>query len=299
MEKLFTCAIKLIFCFLCCPFETVAPATGVCVPHTSKTRHWPLWTRLIYLMSLTLVLTSAICDVMQKIKVPKSNVGACARQKLVARSRLSTPCQTYMWYWITFAHLLASVKCVFVIFDHQHTRSCTDPSHTCYMLLFFFLHLTWNIWPRHLLMYICMHNNARSEPSFSKLAPPEGGGIHSGLNPIDVRVGKQRPLHRSEVSFPPDCYNLTSVSNTETSKLMQIFRRLCRITLSPQTSAKPLLLSLIGCQLYSIRNVCVNQNLPFVAACKDSFCLNSDLLLAVFLEGPILVTVSVFLTMCI
>lgn len=74
------------------------------------------------------------------------------------------------------------------------------------------------------------------------------------------------------------------------------FRRLCRITLSPRTSAKPLLLPLIGCQLYSIRNVCVNQNLLFVTACKDSFCLNRHLLLAVFLKGPKLVTVSVFLT---
>lgn len=75
---------------------------------------------------------------------------------------------------------------------------------------------------------------------------------------------------------------------------MQMFLKTLRITLSPRTSAKPLLLSLIGCQLYSIGNVCVNQNLLFVAACKDSFCPNRGLLLVVFLKGPILVTVSVF-----
>lgn len=130
--------LKLIFCFPCCPFETVAPATSVCVPHTSKTRYSLLWTRLIYLMSLTLVLTSAMCHVMQKIKVPESNVGVCKAKACGAKSVIHTVPNQYVILNNFCTRIGFSQVCIFFYFGSPaHTSMHGSLPHMLYVVGFF------------------------------------------------------------------------------------------------------------------------------------------------------------------
>lgn len=136
MEKFFTCVIKINFLLSVLSFWDSRPGNKwLCTTHEQNS----IFTSFnsAYLLDvINARFNLTMCDVMQKIKVPESNVRACTRQKLVARSRLSTPCQIYMWYWITFAHLLASVKYVFLFLitsTHKHAR--IPPTHAlCFFI---------------------------------------------------------------------------------------------------------------------------------------------------------------------